>query len=121
MMTLDEPVALDPDRLGVLYAQLGNDGAVEVMCRAMDALAGRLADLDGLEALGDLRAIAKLSHSLIGIADQIGMAAVARVAGDVATCARRGDAVALAATLSRLRRQADRALSALWQDVPLDA
>ena len=120
-MDLEEPVGLDPDRLGVLYAQLGNAGAVEVMCRAMDALAGRLAELDGLQARGDLRAIAKLAHSLIGIADQIGMAAVAHVAGDVTACARSGDAVALAATLSRLHRQADGALTALWQDVPLNA
>ena len=61
------------------------------------------------------------ARSLTGIADQIGMNDLSRVAGDVTRCIDARDAVALAATLSRLQRIGERSLTAIWdmQDVPV--
>lgn len=115
-----EQVDLDQDRLGALYHQLGEDGAEDVVCRALEELATRLGQCERLyrdEAWGALR---KNSRSLIAIADQIGMYALARVAGDVTICLDRGDAISVAATLSRLIRVGERSLTAVWdlQDPP---
>jgi hypothetical protein len=51
---------------------------------------------------------------MVAIADQIGMASLARVARDVSSCAVRVDAAALGATLARLERIADVSLMAIW-------
>jgi len=84
-----DDIRLDPDRLGHLYYQLGEQGAEDVVCRAMEELAVRLADLDTLYRERKLEKVARLSRSLIAIAEQIGMIGLARVAGDVSYVAKR--------------------------------
>lgn len=94
--------------------QLGEAGAEDVVCRALEELAVRLSHTERCyrEARsGDLR---KSARSLVAISDQIGMQMLSRVAADVAVCVDRGDAVALAATLSRLLRIGERSLSEIW-------
>lgn len=110
----DEPIGLERSNLESLFLQLGRSGAENVVCRAMEELAVRLSDLPGLYRNGHLEELAKLSRSLIGIAEQIGLTTLARVAGDVAYCAGTGDAAALGATLARLERIGDRSLTAVW-------
>ncbi len=110
----DEPVRLDPDSLQLLIEQLGESGANDVVCRAMEELAIRLADLPALHRAGRLPEMERLAHSLIAISEQIGLASLARVAGDVTECLRRGDSVAVAATLGRLERIGERSLSTIW-------
>lgn len=110
----DERVRLDPDKLTALYVQLGAAGAENVVCRAMEELAIRMADLPGLLRSGDYVKLGKTARSLVGIADQIGMGSLARVARDVSDCAHREDLPALAATLARLGRIGDRSLAAIW-------
>jgi HPt (histidine-containing phosphotransfer) domain-containing protein len=113
-LTYDEPVRLNRDNLDTLHRQLGASGAENVICRAMEELAVRLSDMAPLyrsERTGDL---ARLAHSLIGIASQIGLQTLARVAGDVSHCATVNDRIALAATLCRLERIGDRSLTAVW-------
>lgn len=110
----NETVRLDQDRLGELYAQLGEAGAEDVVCRAMEELAARLSHCDRLyrqEQLADLR---KSARSMVAIADQIGMHAVARVALDVTDCIDDGDRVAIGATFARLLRISERSLTAIW-------
>lgn len=116
-----EQVVLDQDRLSALYSELGPAGAEDVVCRAMEELAQRMARCDTLyhdSAWQDLR---KNTRSLIAIAEQVGMFTLAKVAGDVTNCIDRGDDVALAATLSRLIRTGERSLTAVWDmhDIPL--
>ncbi|MEL6519533.1 MAG: hypothetical protein AAFQ66_01120 [Pseudomonadota bacterium] len=111
---MDETVRLDPDKLGALYFQLGETGAETVVCRAMEELAIRLKELSNLMAGDDFERMAKISRSLVGIAEQIGMTTLARVARDVSLCASRRDGPALAATLARLERIGDRSLTAIW-------
>jgi len=116
----DEKVSVDQERLGSLYAQLGEAGAEDVVCRALEELAMRMTHCDKLyrdEAWRDLR---KNTRSLIAIADQIGMAKLSKVAGDVTVCIDQEDHAALAATLSRLLRIGERSLTAIWDIGNLD-
>lgn len=110
----NEPVRLDSDSLESLYSELGPVGAENVVCRAMEELALRLADLAALHRCGRLRELSRVATSMIAIAEQVGLAGLARVAGDVARCAEANDPNALGATLSRLERIGDRSLTAVW-------
>lgn len=116
-----EQVIVDQDRLGALYHQLGEAGAEEVVCRALEELAVRLSQSHALYRQGEWAALRKNSRSLIAIAEQIGMHALARVAGDVTDCLDRADGIAVAATLSRMIRVGERSLTAVWDmhDMPL--
>ncbi|PRY20751.1 hypothetical protein CLV78_112125 [Aliiruegeria haliotis] len=110
----DEQVRLDSSKLQALYSQLGAAGAENVICRAMEELAVRLSDLAPLHRAGRHGELAKMSHSLVGIADQVGMATLAQVSSDVCDCASQQDPVAIAATLCRLERIGDKSLTAIW-------
>lgn len=109
-----ETAHVDHDRLGALYVEMGHAEAEDVVCRAMEEVALRMAQCDRLYRAGDQDELRKSSRSLIAIADQIGMAVLARVAGDVTACIDRGDPVALAATLGRLMRIGEGSLTAIW-------
>lgn len=114
MLAYDEGVRLDQDRLTELYRQLGDEGAEDVVCRALEEIAVRLSYASKLFARGDLQDMRKCVRSLSAIADQIGMVALSRVALDVCTCIDQGDEVALTATLARLSRTGDTSLTAIW-------
>lgn len=110
----NETVRLDPDRLGELYAQLGEAGAEDVVCRAMEELAVRLSHTERLYRQNEMMDLRKSARSLVAISEQIGMYSVARVARDVTYCIDDDDHVALAATLYRLLRIGERSLTAIW-------
>lgn len=118
---LAEPVRVDHDRLGALYSELGHTGAEDVVCRAMEELALRMAHCDRLLRSADYEELRKSARSLIAIADQIGMDLLAQVARDVMECVDVGDSVALAATLGRLMRAGEGSLTAIWdlQDITI--
>lgn len=105
---------LDPDRLGALYSQLGDTGAEDVICRAMEELAVRMAHCERLYRQGNWAELRKSARSLVAIADQIGMRLLSRVAGDITASIDAGDMVAVAATLARLLRIGERSLTAIW-------
>ncbi|WP_413872704.1 hypothetical protein [Albidovulum sp.] len=110
----DEGVRLDPDRLVALYSDLGEAGAEQVVCRAMEELAGRLTEIQRFADDGDVAAMARSARLLAKVAEQIGMLTFARVAGDVLRATAAGDRTAQAATLARLVRIGDRSLNAVW-------
>jgi len=110
----DEPVRMDPDRLQALYEQLGDSGAEDVVCRAMEELALRLSLVERLYREGQGAEMRRAVRSLTGIADQIGMYGLCRAAGHVTACIDTGDEIALAATLSRLLRIGERSLTEIW-------
>ena len=114
VLAQDETVRLDPDRLQSLYDQLGEAGAEDVVCRAMEELAARLAMVERLFRLDHMPEMRKAVRALMGIADQIGMHTLCRVAWDVTRCIDSHDPVALAATLSRLIRIGERSLTEIW-------
>lgn len=105
---------MEQQQLDTLYASLGEYQAEEVICRAMEELAMRLALIERAYTEHELQSLAKGARGLVKIADQIGMSTLAKVARDVAICADREDRLALAATLARLLRISDRSLMAVW-------
>ena len=114
-----EGVRLDPERLLALYEELGQSGAEQVICTAVEELAVRLSDLQRFAMTGDMQALIRSARLLATLARQIGMTTLARVAEDVANCAAVDDTNSLAATVSRLARIGDRSLTAVWdlQDI----
>ncbi len=110
----NETVRLDPDRLGNLYHQLGETGAEDVVCRAIEELAVRLSHCERLWRQQDRDGLRKTARSLIAISDQIGMATLARVAGDVTCAIDTGDSASVGATLFRLLRIGEQSLTAVW-------
>ena len=109
-----EPVSVDQERLGALYTQLGEAGAEDVVCRALEEHSLRMTQCDTLYREGRMPELRKNVRSLIAIAEQIGMQRLAQVAGDVTGCIDADDPVSLAATLSRLLRIGERSLTAIW-------
>nr|WP_306151641.1 hypothetical protein [Roseovarius sp. MMSF_3281] len=115
MLTQDEVVRLDPDRLEDLYDQLGERGAESVVCRALEELAARLSHTERCYRERRTEDMRKSARSLIAIAEQIGMWMLANVARDVTQCIDASDAVALGAVLARLLRIGERSLSEVWE------
>jgi len=109
-----ETVRLDQDQLGGLFCQLGEAGAEDVVCRAIEELAVRLSHCERLWRRKDRDGLRKSARSLIAIAKQIGMMELAGVAADVTNAIDMDDSVAEAATLFRLIRIGERSLSAVW-------
>ncbi len=109
-----EQIRVDAEQLSGLYANLGELAAEDILCRAMEELALRLAHCDRLYRSNDLCALRKSSKSLVAIAEQIGMGKLARVAIDVTDCVDSGNMVALSATFSRLLRIGEGSLTAIW-------
>lgn len=116
-----EQVCVDQEKLSALYAQLGNAGAEDVVCRAMEELALRLSHCNRLFQDHNWTDLRKNSRSLMPISDQVGLERLASVAGDVVRCIDQRDEVALSATLTRLIRIGERSLTAIWdtQDLSL--
>ena len=109
-----ERVCVDQDRLSSLYAQLGEAGAEDVVCRALEELALRLTRCTEMYNSGQWVELRKNARSLIAIGEQIGMQLLVKVAADVVESAERNDPTALAATLSRLVRVGEKSLTAVW-------
>lgn len=110
----EEPVRLESDRLTGLYAQLGEAGAEDVVCRAVEELAVRLTHCNTLWREKDWPGLRKSARSLVAISEQIGMNMLARVARDVTEALDTADEVAIAATFTRLLRTGERSLTAIW-------
>ncbi|SIT83607.1 hypothetical protein [Pontibaca methylaminivorans] len=110
----EEHIRLEPDRLTHLCREMGAFGADDLLCRAVEELALRLERCERLWRAGDCTELRRCARSTIGIAEQIGMVSLARVARDVVDCADRRDPAALGATVARLARIGERSLSAVW-------
>ncbi len=111
----DETVQIDQVRLGTLYRQMGAAGADRVIGRASRELLARATRCQRLWEAGDRPGLRKCARSMIPIAEQAGMTDFAKVARHVTSAAAGQDAVALAATLSRLHRVSGSSLRAVRQ------
>lgn len=110
----NEDVRLDPERLELLYNKLGEEGADNVLSRAMEEMAVRIKQCERMHKAGSSRELRKSVHSLIAISEQIGMQTLADVAEDVTRCIDSGDWVALGSTFARLVRTSEQSLTAIW-------
>lgn len=106
---------LDSDKLGALYAELGQAQADGIVCRALEELANRLSLIERCYYKGDRPGLAKAAKGLIGIADQIGMQGLGQTARNVSELAQGSDDPALSAALARLVRMGDRSLTTIWE------
>jgi hypothetical protein len=112
----EDPARMDHARVSRLFADLGPEAAEAVVTRALEELAVRLFRLDRMWRAGELSRLRKTARGMAAIADELGMAALARVALDVTACVDAGDRVALAAVLARLDRLGERSLLAVWDE-----
>lgn len=113
-LKMNEAVKLDSVRLANLFIELGEAGAQNVVCRAMEELAIRLAVVDQAYKSGELKVLTKSAKALIGIAEQIGMSGIADAARNLYACADGVDINARAATHARLLRIGDCSLTEVW-------
>lgn len=104
----------DPAPLNRLFLEKGPADAEEIICRILEDIARRLDMLQqGLEN-SDFAMMLKPARRIGLIADQIGMTEVSVAAYHVATCLKQEDGVALEATIARLERGFDVAVSEVW-------
>lgn len=104
----------DPAALNEIFAQKGADEAEEVVCRVLEDIAMRLDTLQQGRDSGHFDQMFKPARRIGLIAGQIGLVEVAASAGHVVTCLEQADGVALEATLARLERGFDIAVSEVW-------
>lgn len=115
VLTQNETIQLDSGKLADLYRQLGENAAEDVVCRAMEELALRLAHTQKLYRRRNRQEMRKSARLIVAIAEQVGMDLLARVSGDVTVCIDQGDEAALAAVVSRLVRIGERSLTEVWE------
>ena len=106
--------AMDPGPLSEIYKDLGDKVAEETICRALEDLAIRLNRLQDMRAVAGFEDLTRQAQRMAAVADGIGLTEVATAARHVATCAGQHDGVALEATLCRLERGFDLAISHVW-------
>lgn len=113
-LRMDEQVRLDPDRLVILYAELGQAAAERFIALAMEDLAATLVAVQLAAQEGHAARLERGAGEVERLALQVGMVLLARVARDLKICSGRADFLAQAAVLGRLVRIADRSLCAVW-------
>lgn len=111
---LCEQVSIEQDRLSALFVELGESGAEDVVCRAMEELVSRMSSCGDLHAFERWDELRKCVRSMIAIADQIGMTVLARVCSDVIDTIDQQDRPATAATLARVLRLGEQSFNAIW-------
>ncbi|WP_134014857.1 hypothetical protein [Litoreibacter halocynthiae] len=119
-LEMREPVRVDPDRLVELCVSMGEARAEALITTAMEELARGMVAIEDAYAAQNMDVLTRRADLLVKTAENIGMTTFSRVADDVAACGRLKEGVSLGATLNRLRRIADRSLSAVWdmQNIP---
>jgi hypothetical protein len=105
---------LNPVPLADLYAHKGEDAAGETVCRALEDLAERLNRLVLKHGEVPLDELVTPASRIAAVADQIGLVEVAAAGRHVANSASLDNDVALHATIARLERAFEVAVSQIW-------
>jgi len=113
-LRLDEAIRLDQTHVIALYAELGPQGAEQLLACAMEDMAVHISTMSRAAERKAPDRVIITGEKLVKLAVPLGMDAIAAVARDVIACAQAEDQVGLAATLNRLIRIGDRALTAIW-------
>ncbi len=109
---LTEDAQICVKSLTLLRESLGTECSQEVIERAVFEISERLEKIELALVGGEVQVVGKLSKSLIGVAEQIGLMRFSRVAKDVVICVQSQDRIALAAVTQRLLRLGDSSLFA---------
>lgn len=114
VLSMDETVRIDMQRLEQIVRELGEPAAGQIIGAALEQLALALGRTVAASRRGDLGAVVANADQLSRLAWQVGLVTLAGVAIDVGACAERQDEPALAATTGRLERIGNRSLTELW-------
>ncbi|RCW88304.1 hypothetical protein [Paracoccus lutimaris] len=117
VLTVDEAVHIDLQRLEQIIRELGEATAAQVIGAALEQLALALTRTLAAAEKTDLVEVVTQAEQLARLAWQVGLVTLAGVAVDVGSCAERQDRSGLAATSARLRRIGNRSLTEIW-DAP---
>lgn len=107
-------LTLDPQPLEELFAQKGELGAEDTVCRILEDISARMNALQGPRQRAAFDELSQPPERIAAIADQIGLSEVAIAARHVATTARQENGIAMEATMTRLERAFDSAISQVW-------
>ncbi len=106
-----EQVCHDSAPVALLYRSMGTAAAEEVVSRALAELALTLAGLGEPQGSAAAADTARGLRRIGRMAGQLGLVSLAQVADDARAATERGDAIAVAATRSRLLRVAELSLA----------
>lgn len=104
----------DPAPLKHLFQHKSALEAEEIICRLLEDIALRLDLMQSDLAGSQFAKLLKPATQISNVSDQIGLTEVSISAAHVATCLRQRDGVALEATMARLERAFDVAVSEVW-------
>ncbi|SMX30650.1 hypothetical protein [Actibacterium lipolyticum] len=110
----DEALRMDPERLAAIYVDMGEARAQVAVSRAMEDLAITLERIKGLARVGRLADLAEKALRVRDIAEPLGLSSLSKAAANLAEVGGTKNPVALAATLARLERVANRSLKMVW-------
>ena len=113
-MELRENVTVDPDRLVELCVTIGEMSAEAIVATSVEKLSLLLVEAEEAYRSQNFELLVLRVSEIEKTASNVGMTTFARVADDVISCACERQTVPLASTLNRLRRIADKSLSAVW-------
>ena len=99
----DRPT-LDTEHLDRLESHVGAGPLSELIADGLIELSDRLKRLAELERTGDLDAIARLGHDLVGMAGNLGLSRLAAAAAKMNRAARDGEPAAALAEVAAARR-----------------
>lgn len=114
MLNCQHQLFFDPSPLVRLFAERDAEDAEDIVCRMLEDIALRL---DMLQRALAVSAFSKMRRPAVRIgvvADHIGLTEVSVAAGHVGTCIVQQDWIALDATMARLERAFDMAVSEVW-------
>ena len=105
---------MDPAPLKTLFDALPDHEAEDIVCRALEDIASRLNKLQVARSAGAFAEIRAPADRVAAIANQIGLTEISCVAGHMARASEMNCGVALGATMARIERAFDAAVSQIW-------
>lgn len=109
-----DQLLFDPTPLLHLFADTDPHKAEDVICRMLEDIARQLDVLQEEKARHAFARLRRPARRIELVAGQIGLVEVATAAAHVINCARQCDGLALDATVARLERGFDVAVSEVW-------
>ena len=109
-----ETILVDRRRIAELCREYGLRNAELHMMDRVNEISQDLLRIDDIYHNGSAASMIARAQVLSESAAEIGLTTLARVARDVAICARSGDGVAFAAVWARLGRAGERSIRQLW-------
>lgn len=114
MLRCADVVRLDPQPLRQMCAAHGMEAVEDHLCKTLEDIVVLLDQLQLGLAQDDFPMMKPPAHRIAQIADRIGLMDVSVSANHVANCLQQQDGVALEATMARLERSFDLAVSEVW-------